>query len=67
MSVYSDLEEFVNDHRAHGRLTPGADEPKTNGYRLTVTCPCGVTFERWVLLQDAEEDLLRSGLLGSEN
>jgi hypothetical protein len=29
-----------------------------NGYRLTVTCPCGVVFGRWVTSVDAESDLL---------
>jgi len=26
---------------------------------VTVACPCGVTFERWVTELDAAEDLLR--------
>jgi hypothetical protein len=30
-----------------------------NGYLLTVTCPCGVTFERWVTPEEADADLLR--------
>ncbi len=30
-----------------------------NGYHLTVACPCGVTFERWITPCDAELDLLR--------
>jgi len=36
-----------------GELTP-------NGYRLELTCSCGVTFERWVTAQDAVADLLRA-------
>jgi hypothetical protein len=27
---------------------------------LTVTCPCGVVFERWIAQVDAELDLLRA-------
>ena len=26
----------------HGGLTGDATEPASNGYRLTVACPCGV-------------------------
>ena len=40
-------------------------EPAWNGYLLTVTCPCGVTFERWVTALDAELDLLRCVSLNS--
>ena len=31
-----------------------------NGYLLTVACPCGVVFERWVTPEDAELDLIRA-------
>jgi hypothetical protein len=47
------------DHRPHGPLTADATEPAWNGYLLTVACPCGVVFEGWVTLLDAELDLLR--------
>ena len=30
---------------------------------VTVACPCGVTFERWVTPWDAELDLLRAAAL----
>jgi hypothetical protein len=30
-----------------------ATTPPWNGYRLTVTGPCGVVFERWGMPQDA--------------
>jgi len=39
-------------------MTGGATEPAWNGYLLTVACPCGVIFERWVTPEDAEPDLL---------
>ena len=64
MTMFTDLEEFVRDHRLHGRLTGDATEPAWNGYLLTVLCPCGVVFERWVTPQDAAMDLvvdLRAG------
>jgi len=59
MTLLADLEEFVRDHRPHGRLTGDATEPASNGYRLTVACVCGVVFERWVTPQTADEDLVR--------
>jgi hypothetical protein len=55
----ADFEDFLTDHRPHGRMTADATAPARNGYRLTIACPCGVTFERWVTLADSELDLLR--------
>jgi hypothetical protein len=43
--------------RPHGELAADAGEPAPNGYRLTIACPCGVTFERWVTPDDADLDL----------
>src|SRR6266446_1185029 len=60
MTLLADLEEFVADHRPHGLLTGDATEPALNGYLLTVACPCGVVFERWVTPLDAELDLLHA-------
>jgi hypothetical protein len=40
----ADLENFVETHRAHGRLA--------------VACACGVTFHRWVTPREAAEDLV---------
>jgi hypothetical protein len=54
-----DLTAFVQDHQAHGQLVGDARELGSVGYRVTVACPCGVTFERWVTELDAAEDLLR--------
>jgi len=48
-----DLEEFVTEHRPHGTPTGDATEPTDNGYLVTVGCPCGVTFLRWVTPEDA--------------
>jgi hypothetical protein len=55
-----DLADFIVDHCPHGSMTPDATEPAWNGYLLTVTCPCGVVFERWIAQVDAELDLLRA-------
>jgi hypothetical protein len=38
-----------------------------NRYRLLVVCGCGAEFKRWVTLNDADEDLLKSALLAFEN
>jgi hypothetical protein len=46
MTLLSDLEEFVADHRRpHGTMAGDATTPAWNGYLLTVTCLCGVVFE----------------------
>ena len=63
VNLLADLEEFVHDHRPHGTLTGDATEPAWNGYLLTVACPCGVVFERWVTPEEAELDLLRAASL----
>jgi len=57
--LLADLEEFVHDHRPHGTLTANASPPAWNGYLLTVACPCGVVFGRWVTPDAADADLLR--------
>jgi hypothetical protein len=64
--MLADLEEFVVDHRPHGALTGDATEAAWNGYLLTVACPRGVTFERWVTPWDAELDLLRQAGLKTD-
>jgi hypothetical protein len=63
MTLLADLEEFVRDDRPHGPLTADATTPAWNGYLLTVACPCGVVFGRWVTPLDAEQDLLRTASL----
>src|SRR5437660_5655983 len=40
--------------------TADTTEPGWNGYLLTVACPCGIDFERWVTPEEAELDLLRA-------
>ena len=58
VTLLADLADFIHDHRAHGSLTGDATEPAWNGYLLTVACPCGVVFERWVTLGDAMDALI---------
>jgi len=55
----NDLTDFLRSHRPHGPLAADATEPAWNGYLLTVACPCGVVFDRWVTPEDADADLLR--------
>ena len=59
MTVLGDLTDFVHSHHPHGSLTADASEPAWNGYLLTVACPCGVAFGRWVTPEEADADLLR--------
>ena len=61
--MLADLADFLTDHRPHGSLTADATEPAWNGYLLTVACPCGVVFERWITPWHAELDLLRAAAL----
>jgi hypothetical protein len=48
---------------SHNTRPSFATESAWNGYLLTVACPCGVTFERWVTPMDAELDLLHAASL----
>ena len=57
MTVTADLEAFLQTHRSHGDLEGDTGDLTPNGYRLTVTCSCGVTFQRWVTQREAAEDL----------
>jgi len=59
VSLLTDLQEFVHDHRPHDGMTADATEPEPNGYRLTVACACGVVFERRVGPREADADLIR--------
>ena len=56
----ADLEDFVHDHRSHDTITGDATDPAWNGNLLTVACPCGVVFGRWVTPLEAEVDLMRA-------
>jgi hypothetical protein len=66
--VYSDLRAFILAHRECAGLRHTDVQPSTvGGYRLFVICGCGVGLRRWVTLDDADEDLLRTALLAFEN
>jgi len=55
--LLTELEDFVERHRAHGVLHANAGTRAVNGYRLFVRCPCGLRFERWVVAEDAAVDV----------
>jgi hypothetical protein len=57
VTIIDEIEAFIREHRAHGELVGDATEPAANGYMITVACPCGVTFYRWVAPVDAAIDL----------
>jgi hypothetical protein len=57
MTIAADLEEFTGGHRSHGPLIAETAALTLNGHRLTVACPCGVTFMRWVTPEEAVRDL----------
>jgi hypothetical protein len=67
LSLLTDLRDFTARHRAHGPLTADATEPQADGYLLTVRCPCGVEFMRWVTPGEAARELVLSTLLASES
>ena len=50
-----------------GSRHANAGPPTVNGYRLHAICGGGAEFKRWVTLDDADEDLLKSALLAFEN
>ena len=56
MSITEDVEEFIGLHRVHGQLVGDANEPTLTGYRVTIECPCGVTFVRHVTAGEAAID-----------
>lgn len=63
MTLLADLEDFITRHRACHRFVSEVGRPTpARGTGLTVACRCGVTFERWVLPQDAAEELLAEAL-----
>ena len=63
--MLADLRDFVARHRAHGQLTADATEPTTEGYMLSVRCPCGVEFMRWVTRGEAAREMVLTELLAS--
>jgi hypothetical protein len=67
VGVFAEVEAFVARHNACGELTGGPEPLTPCGYRLRLACRCGVTLERWITAEIAEDDLLRSRLLAFPN
>ena len=65
--VYQAVEGFVQEHRPHGSLSYRAGEPGPEGYSLRLDCLCGRGLAMWIRPEDAEYDLLRSGLSAGPN
>jgi hypothetical protein len=57
MSLTAELADFVVGHRPHGSLTAATGALTPNGYRLSIACMCGLTFERWITPEEAARDL----------
>ncbi len=62
MGVYAELRGFVLTHRSCGVLRGDHDQEGPGGYRLWIICLCGARFERQLVPDDADADLLRSAL-----
>jgi hypothetical protein len=60
--MYSHLEAFVRAHQPCGEMTAEMTPPDGDGYLVSVTCSCGMVFERWVTPEVATADLIGSGL-----
>jgi hypothetical protein len=57
MTITDDIQAFIREHRDHGQVVGDATQPLPHGYQVTIACPCGVTFLRWVTPEDAVIDL----------
>jgi len=67
IGFYSELRGFILAHcGCYGARRADLQSLTPDGYRLLLTCGCGVEFKRWVP-KDADDDLLRSALLAFEN
>jgi len=55
--LLADLAEFIERHRSCGTPTGDATPPTEFGYIVTVVCPCGVVFQRWIGIDEAANDL----------
>lgn len=67
MGVYSDIQQFIETHKACGKVTGQVQTPTAEGYCVSVTCACGEQMSRWVTPEAARQDLIFSSLLCSPN
>ena len=67
LNLYRQVSGFSQGHRSCGSPRAKAEPTIADGYLLWIDCPCGASFERWVMPQNEDEALLRSALLAFEN
>jgi hypothetical protein len=58
VKITADLEDFTGSPPLSRALIADTGALTPNGCRLTVACPCGVTFERWITPRGAADDLV---------
>ena len=58
--LLAELEDFVARHRACGQLTGDATEREASSYLVWVRCSCGISFLRWVALEEAAREWFAS-------
>jgi hypothetical protein len=63
--VMAALTDFVTRHLSCGQLAAETTDPGAAGYMLSVSCPCGVTFMRWVTPVEAARELVLSSLIAA--
>ena len=67
MSVYTEIQQFIELHKVCGKVTGNVQTPTPEGYAVAVTCACGDELSRWVTPEAARYDLIFSTLLCSSN
>jgi hypothetical protein len=65
--VYNKIQQFIESHKACGKVTRQVHPPSADGYSVFVSCDCGEEFSRWVTPEIARYDLIFSTLLCSMN
>jgi hypothetical protein len=62
-----EVERFVEVHQRCGELTTDTEDPTPGSYVFWMICSCGAELRRWVTPDEAEDDLLWSGLTAFPN
>jgi hypothetical protein len=65
VQLLDELAHFIGQQRAHGDMIDDTGEPTDRGYMLTVRCPCGIVFYRWVTVDDAAREMVWSAMLAT--
>jgi hypothetical protein len=67
MSVYNDIQQFVETHKGCGKVKGQIQTPTAEGYAVSVSCVCGEELSRFVTPEAARYDLIFSTLLCCPN